>query len=149
MQSPTSSVTACEHDTAVLDADWKRCRRDARHLMALEVVLIVAGVGVLVVVALCGIVAIAHEAIMTGALAVPLGLGLAVTLALVLLGLSARARVAHEVLTQNIVSLDYARRIARERANVDPSAQPYRSPPPPVSVFTPCPYCVFEEVRGT
>jgi hypothetical protein len=144
-----SSSLPCTHDAAALDADWHRCRRDARQLMGLELALVISGVGVLVIVALCGIVAIAHITIMTGALGIPLGLGLAVTLALVLLGLSARARVGHELLIDNLKNLDCARRIAEERATFGDSPQPYRTPArsPSGGGFTPCPYCVFEGFR--
>jgi hypothetical protein len=109
-----------------LDAQWRRCRRYARSLAILEAVQAGLAIGVLVVVALCGIVAITHVAVATGAVALPLGLGLAVSLALALFGLALRARASHEIVRQEMFRLDCARRGARERERATP-AGPYRT----------------------
>lgn len=128
-------------DPAVLDAQWRRCRREAQSLTMLELALMVLAVVVLVVVALCGIVAITHTAVASGALALPLGLGLAVTIALALLGLAFRVRISHEISSHELFRLDCARHSARERAKLGDS--PYRvSLPWGASV---CTRCLFEE----
>lgn len=128
-------------DPAVLDAEWHRCRRRAHHLLMLETAQSMLAIGVLLVVALCGIVAITHTAVMTGAVALPLGLGLALTISMLLLGLAFRARLSREILSQRIVRLECARRNARRDA-----PQPYRTAAP-VAEAT-CTYCLFDELHS-
>jgi hypothetical protein len=114
-------------DLRMLDAEWRRCRRDARTLTVLEVVQTALGVGILVVVAMCGIVAITHAAVVAGAVALPLGLALAVSIALLLLGLAFRIRVSHALLSQDLFRLDCARRSAAEQESASRAATgPYR-----------------------
>jgi hypothetical protein len=134
-------VLPCLTEPAALDAEWHRCRRQAHHLIILETAHSVLAIGVLLVVALCGIVAITHTAVMTGAVALPLGLGLALTISLLLLGLAFRARLSREILSQHIVRLECARRNARRD-----SPQPYRTAAP-VAEAT-CTYCLFDELHS-
>lgn len=129
-----------------LEAQWRRCRRDARSLAFLEMAQTALAVGILVFVALCGIVAITHSAVASGALALPLGLGLAVSVALVLLGLSFRVRMSHEIVSHELYRLDCARRTAAERERLRQAAEaegPYRSAAPADMPAT-CTRCVFE-----
>lgn len=131
-----------------LDAQWRRCRRDARSLVFLEVAQTALAVGILVVVALCGIVSITHSAVASGALALPLGLGLAVSIALVLLGLAFRVRMSHEMVSQELFRLDCARRSAAERERLRKAAEaegPYRSAASPVAPSI-CTRCLFEPI---
>jgi hypothetical protein len=129
MHEPTETYGAAAVELALLDAAWRRCRREAHRLMLIELALTVVGVGVLVVVALCGIVAITHTAVVAGALGLPLGLALAVTLALMILGLAARARMSHELVAHDLFRCECARRGAAERARGAAVAHPYRAPP--------------------
>lgn len=131
-------------DLAALDAVWRRCQREVRRLTIIETALTIVGVAVLVVVALCGIVAITHTAVATGAVALPLGLGLAVTIALALLGLAARARMSHELVTHDLFRCECARRTAATLLREKQSDHPYRVPAHRTSAAT-CTTCVFEE----
>lgn len=133
-------VLPCLTDPVALDVEWHRCRRQAHHLILIETAQSVLAIGVLVIVALCGIVAITHTAVMTGAVALPLGLGLALSISLLLLGLAFRARLDREMLSQHIVRLECARRSARRDA-----AQPYRTAA--VAEAT-CTYCLFDELHS-
>jgi hypothetical protein len=128
-----------------LDAEWYRCRTEAKNLMTVELVLSSLAVGVLVIVALCGIVTISHDALASGDVALPLGLALAVSVALVLLGLAARTRMSHERSRRDLFRLECARRIAAERAMQGASFHPYRM----ASATAPaCTFCVFvDEVK--
>jgi hypothetical protein len=127
MVEPTS-FSEPPPDPLALDAAWRRCRREARGLLLLELAETSLAVGILVVVALCGIVAITHARVSSGELGLPLCLGLAVTIALSILGFAFRVRMSHELLSQEIFRLDCARRTAAELARLADSAHPYRGP---------------------
>src|SRR4051812_15484320 len=99
MVEPNSVFEPPDPDPAALDAEWRRCTRDARALTILELAETSLAVGILVVVALCGIVAITHTALESGELGLPLGLGLAVTIGLSIFGFAFRVRMRHELLS--------------------------------------------------
>lgn len=143
MQSAVRDMLDETATSRSLDAQWQRCRRDARSLTILEVVQTAMAVGILIVVALCGIVAITHSAMETGAVALPLGLGLAVTIALVLFGLAFRVRMSHEVVSQDLYRLDCARRTEAERERLRRAAGPYRTAGPSAGVAI-CTRCSFD-----
>jgi len=127
-------------DPGALEASFWRCRRQVKMLLVLELVQAELAIGILMVVALCGIVAITHTAVASGAVALPLGLGLAATLSLVFHGLAWRARMSHEQAREELVRLACARRRAAERARYRDGAHPYRA-----GTFSPdlaCAYCV-------
>jgi len=134
-------------DSEALDAEWCRCQRTLRTQLVAELVQAELAVGVLVVVALCGIFAITHTAVASGAVAVPLGLGLAVTLALVLHGLAWRARMSYELSRHRLFRLECARRNAAERAKRGDAFHPYRTGP--LSTGPTCAYCLLtdEQIR--
>src|SRR3954464_15224677 len=125
MVEPQSIVESPEPDPAALDAAWRRKRQSAHGLVVLELAETSLAVGILVVVALCGIVAITHTAVESGELGLPLGLRLAVPIALSIFGFAFRVRMSHEALSQEIYRLDCARRspagLARQRVS-----HPYR-----------------------
>jgi hypothetical protein len=127
MVESTSVVEPSVPDPAALDAEWRRCRNEAHSLTILELAEISLAVGILVVVALCGIAALTQTGVASGALGLPLGLGLAVTVALSILGFAFRVRMSHEVLSQQIFRLDCARRTAAELASLRSSPHPYRA----------------------
>jgi hypothetical protein len=106
-----------------------------------ELGLTTLAVGVLVVVALCGVVAITPTAVASGAVALPLGLGLAMTIALVLFGLAFRARMSQEVASHELFRLECARNSAAERERLGDS--PYRAAPVPAGIL--CTRCLFDE----
>lgn len=139
-ESPGLVAASGTVEVALLDAAWRRFRREAHRLMLLEMALTVVGVGILVVVAICGIVEMTHAAVLAGAVAVPLGLALAVSIALTLLGLAARARMSHDLVTHDLFRCESARRHATERARAGETAHPYRSPS---SAFPTCARCHF------
>ena len=115
-------------------------QREAHRLMLLEMVLTALGVGILVVVAVCGIAEMTHAAVIAGAVALPLGLALSVSIALTLLGLAARARTSHDLVTHELFRCESARRHAAERARAAEGTHPYRSPS---SAFPTCTRCHF------
>jgi hypothetical protein len=127
MLEPTSDyeVTSFVGPSA-LDAEWRRCRREARSLTLLELAETSLALGILIVVALCGIVAITHDAVATGELGLPLALGLAVTVALSILGFAFRLRMSRERLAEEIFRLNCARRTAAEIARRKREPHPYR-----------------------
>lgn len=140
IESPGLVAAPGTVEVALLDAAWRRCRREAHRLMLLEMVLTVLGVGILVVVAISGIVEMTHAAVIAGALALPLGLALSVSIALTLLGLAARTRMSHELVTHDLFRCEAARRHAAERARQGEGTHPYRSPS---SGFPTCTTCHF------
>lgn len=149
MVEPTSFLDP-ELAAAALDAEWRCRRRKARGLTLLELAETSLAVGILVIVALCGIVALTHTAVASGEVALPLGLGLAVTIALSILGLAFRVRMGHETLSQEIFKLDCARRAAAELARLRVSAShPYRAPAPSAAPAVPrCFLCLAASHRS-
>ena len=128
MVEPTSFLEPPEPDPAALDAEWRRRRRAARGLTLLELAETTFAIGILVIVALCGIVAITQSAVAANEVGLPLGLGLSVTIALSILGFAFHVRMSHEVLSQEIFRLDCARRTAADLARLRASSHPYRVP---------------------
>ncbi|MDB5212109.1 MAG: hypothetical protein JWO86_36 [Myxococcaceae bacterium] len=128
-------------DTAdPLELKWHRCQREARSLVLLELAQTALSVGILIIVALCGIVAITDTAVRAGAVALPLGLGLAVTISLTLLGLAFRTRMSLERSTRELFKLECALRTAAELRKVD--AHPYRERAPSAGPL--CTVCLFD-----
>lgn len=114
----------------------------------LETVHAVLAVGILLVVALFGIVAVTRISVAVGSVGLPLGLGLAVTVALVLLGVALRVRMSYELASQDLFRLDCARRSAAEREKARGEAGPYRTAPlAPVAPST-CVRCLFHDHEG-
>lgn len=126
MAEPRDRDESSLSDAAALDAEWRRCQREARSLTVLELAETALAVGILVIVALCGIVAITHSTVASAQPSLPLGLGLAVTIALSIFGFAFRERVRHELLNQEMFRLDCARRAAAEVARQQ-VLHPYRS----------------------
>ena len=123
-----------------LDLKWQRRQREARSLFLLEVGQAALAVGTLVAVALCGIVAMTDTAVSSGAVGLPLGLGLAVTIALTLLGLAFRTRLSLEDSMRELYRLECAKRAAEELRNVE--QHPYRERAPLTKPV--CTACLFE-----
>jgi hypothetical protein len=103
-------------------------RRDASRLLALECIQSAVGVGLLVVVAVRGIVMQRTANVSTGlAIAVGVELLLAVVAGIVLLGLGFRARMGRELILVDIARLDAAARSAAREELAGPT-YPYRTP---------------------
>src|SRR6476659_6246194 len=98
--------------TDPLELKWHRRQREVRSLFLLELAQAALAVGILVTVALCGIVAITDTAVASGAVALPLGLGLAETIGLTLLGLAFRTRMSLERSTRELFKVECALRTA-------------------------------------
>lgn len=125
MLEPTTP--AWMFDPTALQNECRRCRRQTRTLLIVELVQTELAFAILVIVALCGIVAVTHDAVASGDVALPLGLGLAVTVALGLHVLAYRARMGHDASSKQLYQLECARRSAAAQAREGEAPHPYRS----------------------